>query len=73
MDALSTEIIVRPTGGHCQVCKWPTDGLALRFVTAMRSIGPRCGVDACVRCLHRAEYDAQRRIVKVRHAMREPV
>lgn len=46
--------------GDCQVCSWPTDGLAVRLVKAMRASHPK-GINTCIPCIDRAKLDADRK------------
>jgi hypothetical protein len=43
----------------CDAHGWPTDGLAVRIIIAMRREG---GINVCSECLTRAHGDAHRRI-----------
>jgi hypothetical protein len=43
--------------GQCEVHDWPTDGMAIRLVRAMRATHPK-GINVCADCVHRAKADA---------------
>ena len=55
-----TTITIRPidqTDG-CKTHTWPTDGLAVQLILAMRRRG---GINVCRECIERARGDAKRR------------
>ena len=52
--------------GDCRVHAWPTDGLALRLIQAMRDYHPK-GIKACRGCITRAIQDRERARLRARN------
>lgn len=57
-DTLPDRLHMKPSEGPCDIHDWPTDGLAARFVSAMRERHGKGGVNACRDCIDRAYRDA---------------
>lgn len=60
MTMASESVHMRPAlaTAFCIVHEWPTEGLALRLIHAMRASHRKGGVNVCRECIHRAKEDA---------------
>ena len=48
-------LYIRPaTKDVCDICEWPTSGMAKRLVFEMRRLHGKGGVNACRACIERA-------------------
>lgn len=52
---MTDKLYIRPAvEGVCDICPWPTSGLAARLVLEMRRRHGKGGVNVCRACLERA-------------------
>ena len=45
----------------CEVCSWPTEGLAQRLVEAMRERHGKGGINVCIDCVTRARDEGMKK------------
>jgi len=52
-------VFIRPAPADpCEVCRWPSEGLAARLVRAMRERHGKGGINVCIDCIKRARQNA---------------
>lgn len=56
-EPMTDFIHIRAATGECAVHEWPTEGMAIRLVKAMKRTHP-VGIQVCRACVSRAKQDA---------------